>query len=54
MAQAEAALTEAWKAELERIQGQAREREEALESQVLRLMTQIEDARREDASTVSG
>ena len=54
MAQAEAALTEAWQTELERVQGQAQEKAGELEAQVVRLMTQIEDTRREEARTVGG
>ena len=53
MAQAEAALTEARQSELDRVQTEGREREAGMEAQVVRLMTQIEDARREDASMVS-
>lgn len=52
VAQAEAALNDAWTAEVGRVQEQADSRVAELEAQVLRLMTQMEDARREDASTV--
>lgn len=54
MSQAEAALTEAWKAELERTQQQSDAKVAELEAQVVRLMTQMEDTRREDARTVRG
>lgn len=52
VSQAEAALTEAWKAELERTQQQSDAKVAELEAQVVRLMTQMEDTRREDARTV--
>ena len=52
VAQAKAALTETWQSELDRMQLLAREREAEMEAQIVRLMTQIEDRRREDASTV--
>jgi hypothetical protein len=53
VSQAEAALNEAWKTEIEKLQQEAHLKEAELEAQVLRLMTQMGDARREDESMVS-
>ncbi|KAG1671479.1 hypothetical protein FOA52_003137 [Chlamydomonas sp. UWO 241] len=51
VAEAEAALTEAWEAEVARLQREAEETATQLDGQLVRLMTQIEDARREDTSS---
>lgn len=52
VADAVTALNEAWESELARAQREAEEKAMELESQLVRLMTQMEDARREDSSTV--
>ncbi|GAX79403.1 hypothetical protein CEUSTIGMA_g6844.t1 [Chlamydomonas eustigma] len=51
VSQAEEALNTAWQAEIDRVQGEAVDRCAELEAQVLRLMTQIEDARRAEAAS---
>jgi hypothetical protein len=53
MSDAEAALTEAWQAEVERVHGEAVAKIEEAEKEVVRLRTALEDAQR-SADTVVG
>ena len=54
MAQAEAALTEAWEAEVARVQAAAEARSEELQAEMLRLRTQLDDSKRAQQDTVGG
>jgi hypothetical protein len=53
MSDAEAALTEAWQAEVERVHGEAVAKIEEAEKEVVRLRTALEDAQRNADSVVS-